>query len=105
MLRLHTQTNPENLPCLYNPVYPQPTYSLHRLEQELSHGYAIVMAALSPCYLSLISLYLRQLFGEDEDASGELDDAEKQGENGQFVHAIPAHQATNAVLQRKKSRR
>ena len=23
-----------------------------------------------------------QLFGEDEDATGELDDAEKQGENG-----------------------
>lgn len=23
-----------------------------------------------------------QLFGEDEDASGELDEAEKQGENG-----------------------
>lgn len=23
-----------------------------------------------------------QLFGEDEDSSGELDDAEKQGENG-----------------------
>ena len=24
-----------------------------------------------------------QLFGEDEDATGELDDAEKQGENGE----------------------
>jgi len=24
----------------------------------------------------------RQLFGEDEDATGELDEAEKQGENG-----------------------
>jgi hypothetical protein len=27
----------------------------------------------------------RQLFGEDEDATGELDEAEKQGENGVFV--------------------
>lgn len=30
----------------------------------------------------LISLS-SQLFGEDEDAIGELDDAEKQGENGE----------------------
>jgi len=26
----------------------------------------------------------RQLFGEDENATGELDDAEKQGENGRL---------------------
>lgn len=27
--------------------------------------------------------YYSQLFGEDEDATGELDEAEKQGENGE----------------------
>jgi len=27
---------------------------------------------------------IRQLFGEDEDGTGELDEAEKQGENGRF---------------------
>ena len=33
----------------------------------------------------------RQLFGEDEDAVGELDEAEKQGENGTSRAFIPFH--------------
>jgi hypothetical protein len=39
---------------------------------------------LSPSWTGLLTFTFRyrQLFGEDEDASGELDEAEKQGENG-----------------------
>lgn len=33
----------------------------------------------------------RQLFGEDEDATGELDEAEKQGENGEPFSFRPSH--------------
>lgn len=35
-----------------------------------------------PASLTAFISYCRQLFGEDEDAGGELDEAEKQGENG-----------------------
>jgi hypothetical protein len=33
-------------------------------------------------YFSYTSCDTRQLFGEDEDGTNELDEAEKQGENG-----------------------
>ena len=41
----------------------------------ITYGQAFTRWLIRPC---------SQLFGEDEDASGELDDAEKQGENGMF---------------------
>ena len=36
---------------------------------------------------SFVHRFCSQLFGEDEDAGGELDVAEKQGENGMFLMA------------------
>ena len=41
-----------------------------------------VVSALRLDSLKLYYQYHRQLFGEDEDAIGELDEAEKNGENG-----------------------
>ena len=83
MLRLHPQTNSENLPCLHHSIDPESTHSLHRLEQELSYGVRIC-THISACDSPTTS----QLFGEDEDATGELDSAEKEGENAQEIAAL-----------------
>ncbi|KIM86615.1 hypothetical protein PILCRDRAFT_4528 [Piloderma croceum F 1598] len=54
------------------------------------------------CIVWAKSYLLGQLFGEDEDASGELDDAEKQGENAQEIATLrkeaQAFKAVRAAL-------
>jgi hypothetical protein len=49
-------------------------------------GEELLVVVSVPRYDSakLYHQYHRQLFGEDEDAIGELDEAEKKGENGAF---------------------
>lgn len=102
MLRLHPQTNSEDLPCLHHSINPKPTHSLHRLEQELSYGVGIFIH-ISACDSPTSS----QLFGEDEDATGELDNAEKEGENAQEIAALrkeaTAFKAVRDALRSKSS--
>lgn len=83
MLRLHPKADPENLPSVHHSVYSQSANTLYRVEQELPHGVSVCW-----CLGSRDSPYPRQLFGEDEDATGELDDAEKEGENAQEIAAL-----------------
>ncbi len=72
---------------MYHPVNAKSAHTLHSMEQELSHG--VSGTALCGSTHSQVVTYCRQLFGEDEDASGELDEAEKQGENGKpFVNGV-----------------
>jgi hypothetical protein len=57
----------------------QPTYPLYCMEQKLFTRVRFWLYTT----ISLFRQYHdRQLFGEDEDAGGELDEAEQQGENG-----------------------
>ncbi|RXW14381.1 hypothetical protein EST38_g11468 [Candolleomyces aberdarensis] len=58
MLRLYTQANAKDVPCLRHPFHPEPIY------------------------------LMGQLFGEDGDATGELDAAEKEGGNAQKIAAL-----------------
>ncbi|KAL0959328.1 hypothetical protein HGRIS_014589 [Hohenbuehelia grisea] len=52
------------------------------------------------CIVWSKSYLLGQLFGEDEDATGELDDAEKEGENAQEIATLRKEaQAFNSVRQ------
>jgi hypothetical protein len=82
MLRLHTKTNTEELPRLHHSLNPEPAHPLHCLEQILFDG---VSFTRTECFGCAHEDHCSQLFGEDEDATGELDDAEKQGENGKHL--------------------
>lgn len=84
MFRLHSQTYTEVFSSLHDSVDPQSADTLHCLEQELPHGVSHV-----PVMRLFFHLHFRQLFGEDEDATGELDEAEKQGENGMLILMRP----------------
>ncbi|KZT21897.1 hypothetical protein NEOLEDRAFT_1072604 [Neolentinus lepideus HHB14362 ss-1] len=59
------------------------------------------------CIVWAKSYLLGQFFGEDEDASGELDEAEKQGENAQEIATLrkeaQAFKAVRAALRSKDS--
>lgn len=84
MFRLHAKTHPQNVSCMYYPKHTESADTLYRLGKKLPPS---VSSKYSPFMPQLISRFTRmykfsQLFGEDEDAGGELDEAEKQGENG-----------------------
>jgi hypothetical protein len=79
---LHHKTDFSNVPSLHDPKHTQHASPLHRLGEELLVWVSKSGIPVRPSrYSSLFCLH-SQLFGEDEDAVGELDEAEKQGENG-----------------------
>jgi len=79
VFRLRYQTDPKDFPSLYHSLDALTADSLHCLGQKLS-----LFVRLSHNYSSGSLTSNRQLFGEDEDASGEaeLSEALQQGENG-----------------------
>lgn len=81
MFRLYTEANPKVIPCLHYPVDAVTTYSLHCLGQKLSPSVRLRAELIVCVYVT----FDRQLFGEDEDGGAELDEAEKQGENGRHL--------------------
>lgn len=111
MLRLCSQTNTQNIPCVHHPFNPVPTYSLHSLGEKLSVAVSFPFRlanrcqgnlAATPVYL-LICLFIDMLLPVtiplykftnpkgpsllcsqlfgEDEDSEELDEAEKQGEN------------------------
>jgi hypothetical protein len=80
VLRLHTQTGSKVVPCLHYPIDTFTAHPLHRMGQKLSPTVSRQVDARNFHYHSSDSD--RQLFGENEDGGSELDEAEKQGENG-----------------------
>lgn len=84
MLRLHPQADAEDVPCMHDPLNAVAANTLHRVGEELPH--TVSQAHTGGAVTSSVGLCFcvdSQLFGEDEDADqgGELDEAEKQGEN------------------------
>ena len=80
MLRLCAEADAQDLPSVYHPINPITANTLHRVGEKLSYS---VRATRSPHIIHRIhGVLFSQLFGEDEDSGGELDEAEKQGENG-----------------------
>lgn len=93
MFRLYTKTDAEVVSSMHHPLYAITTDSLHSMGQKLSHGVCRFISHRAP-YTFLMNcnfLHHSQLFGEDEDAAGELDEAEKQGENGEPLSFRPSH--------------
>lgn len=67
-----------------------PSQPIHCIVWAKSYLLGFVHATLPSLSCSRFNIvHNRQLFGEDEDAEGELDDAEKQGENGNNSQLIP----------------
>lgn len=79
MLRLYPQADTQDFSRLHDSLYAFAAHPLYSVGQELSTR--VSLKSLLTRILHHWS-YGSQLFGEDEDASGELDEAEKQGENG-----------------------
>lgn len=75
---------------MHHPVDPFPADSLYSLGEELPDAVcphsSPTLLTLRVCRGTLLCAY-SQLFGEDENAGGELDEAEKQGENGRLRNA------------------
>ena len=81
VLRLCTEANAKDVPCVHYSLNPVTAHSLYCLGKELFDSVRIA----KPLLISQPKCDFSQLFGEDEESSGgeqELDDAEKQGENG-----------------------
>ena len=72
------------------------THTLHCVGQALPHAVSLCRVHLSVRGL-VLKKYASQLFGEDEDSGSELDEAEKQGENGAYcLYMAPLHN-TDAI--------
>jgi hypothetical protein len=75
---------------MHHSIYADSTNTLHRLGEKLSDAVSpsISISLLNHLFSRVIRLTRdRQLFGEDEDSTDELDEAEKQGENGELSYA------------------
>lgn len=81
MLRLRAEANREDVPSVHHSFDPITAHTLYRMGKELpdpvSASYVIRKHGTDRVAVPVCS----QLFGEEEDG-GELDEAEKQGENG-----------------------
>ncbi|KZP05062.1 hypothetical protein FIBSPDRAFT_967619 [Athelia psychrophila] len=87
MLRLHPQTHAQTFPTCT--IRSTPSQPIHCIVWAKSYLLGFVHKALSsPSYPRFNLVHSSQLFGEDEDAEGELDDAEKQGENVQEIATL-----------------
>jgi hypothetical protein len=82
MLRLYPQADTQDFSRLYDSLDAFAAHPLHSVGQELSTRVSLKSLPTRILHHRRFISYDRQLFGEDEDASGELDEAEKQGENG-----------------------
>jgi hypothetical protein len=73
---------------MHHSIYADSTHTLHRLGKKLLDTVSTSTSALLPdelIYAGSTGLTrCRQLFGEDEESTDELDEAEKQGENGEL---------------------
>jgi hypothetical protein len=74
---------------MHHPINANSANTLHCLGKKLS--VAVSFTPPSFIYFAAFNEPTRQLFGEDEDSTDELDEAEKQGENGEsfFPCSVP----------------
>ena len=77
---------------MHHSIYADSTYTLYRLGKKLLDTVSTSTSALLPdelIYAGSTGLTrCRQLFGEDEESTDELDEAEKQGENGELTYEL-----------------
>ena len=77
---------------MHHSIYADSTHTLHRLGKKLLDTVSTSSSALLPddlIYAGSTGLTrCRQLFGEDEESTDELDEAEKQGENGELTYEL-----------------
>jgi hypothetical protein len=69
---------------VHHPFHSFPTHSLYRLGEKLFVRVIYILIYACEMFTKIAGMY-RQLFGEGEDAIGELDEAENQGEDCVFL--------------------
>ena len=78
---------------MHHSIYAKSANTLHRLGEKLLDAVSVLTSRATPSVRAGSTGLTRdrQLFGEDEDSADELDEAEKQGENGEpcFDPCIP----------------
>ncbi len=93
---------------MHDPKHAEPAYSLHRVGEELLASVRCSFSLCTAHHLDLFKIKFSQLFGEDEDGGNDLDEAEKQGENGAPFRCLRDHYVSltcQLCEQHRKSRR